>query len=135
VFVCNFWFVPGEYIIRLKQKTYHSARVQQRPGGQLGDHWKQESPPDTEKSPGVVNGLESGVTRLRLEEYFDRFNILRIYKEKEMADFRKWILALAVLALVFTFTGVASAQAGGVSGEGTALTCQAGTAVPPQLRT
>jgi len=70
-----------------------------------------------------------------LEEYFDRFNILRIYKEKEMADFRKWILALAVLALVFTFTGVASAQAGGVSGEGTALTCQAGTAVPPQLRT
>jgi len=51
-----------------------------------------------------------------------------------MADFRKWILALSVLALVFTFTGVASAQ-GGVTGTGTALTCQAGTAVPPQLRT
>ncbi len=51
-----------------------------------------------------------------------------------MADFRKWILALAVLTLVFTFTGVASAQ-GGVGGLGTALTCQAGTAVPPQLRT
>jgi hypothetical protein len=47
-----------------------------------------------------------------------------------MADFRKWILALSVLALVFT--GVASAQ---VSGEGTAITCVAGTAVPPQLRT
>ena len=28
-----------------------------------------------------------------------------------MADFRRWILAFAVLALVFTFTGVASAQA------------------------
>jgi hypothetical protein len=51
-----------------------------------------------------------------------------------MADFRKWILALSVLALVFTFTGVASAQ-GGVTGEGTNLICQAGTAVPPQLRT
>jgi len=48
-----------------------------------------------------------------------------------MADFRKWILALSVLALVFT--GVASAQ-GGVSGEGTNLVCVAGTAVPPQLR-
>jgi hypothetical protein len=51
-----------------------------------------------------------------------------------MADFRKWILALSVLALVFTFTGVARAQ-GGVTGLGTALTCQAGTAVPPQIRT
>jgi hypothetical protein len=48
-----------------------------------------------------------------------------------MADFRKWILALSVLALVFT--GVASAQI--TSGEGTATTCVAGTAVPPQLRT
>lgn len=48
-----------------------------------------------------------------------------------MADFRKWILALSVLALVFT--GVASAQI--TSGEGTAITCVAGTAVPPQLRT
>jgi len=50
-----------------------------------------------------------------------------------MADFRKWILALSVLALVFT--GVASAQSGGVTGEGTNLVCVAGTAVPPQLRT
>jgi len=45
-----------------------------------------------------------------------------------MADFRKWILALSVLALVFT--GVASAQV-----NATPLTCQAGTANPPQLRT
>lgn len=50
-----------------------------------------------------------------------------------MADFRKWILALSVLALVFT--GVASAQVGGVGGEGSNLVCTAGTAVPPQLRT
>jgi hypothetical protein len=49
-----------------------------------------------------------------------------------MADFRKWILALSVLALVFT--GVAGAQ-GGVGGVQTLMTCVAGTAVPPQLRT
>jgi len=47
-----------------------------------------------------------------------------------MADFRKWILALAVLALVFT--GVASAQ---VTGTVQQMICVAGTAVPPQLRT
>jgi len=47
-----------------------------------------------------------------------------------MADFRKWILAVFVLALVFT--GVASAQ---VNNAATPMTCVAGTAVPPQLRT
>ncbi|MGO9008907.1 MAG: hypothetical protein ACLQPN_02305 [Bryobacteraceae bacterium] len=47
-----------------------------------------------------------------------------------MADFRKWILALSALALVFT--GVANAQ---VSGVAAPMTCVAGTAVPPQLRT
>jgi len=46
-----------------------------------------------------------------------------------MADFRKWILALTVLALVFT--GVATAQ--GVNEN--PLNCQAGTGQPPQLRT
>ncbi len=47
-----------------------------------------------------------------------------------MADFRKWILALSVLALVFT--GVASAQVTG--GQTTAIQCTASAAVPPQLR-
>jgi hypothetical protein len=64
-----------------------------------------------------------------LEENFDRFNIA-IYKEKEMVDFRRWITALAVLAL---FTGLASAQVGGI-GPGGALTCVATVAVPPALR-
>jgi hypothetical protein len=64
-----------------------------------------------------------------LEENFDRFNIA-IYKEKEMVDFRRWITALAVLAL---FTGLASAQVGGI-GPGGALTCTATVAVPPALR-
>ena len=47
-----------------------------------------------------------------------------------MADFRKWILALSVLALVFT--GVASAQSGTL---GSAVSCTANSANPPQLRT
>jgi len=65
-----------------------------------------------------------------LEGRFDQFNILKIYKEKEMADFRKWILALSVLALVFT--GVASAQLTGQVN--TNMTCVAGASVPPQIR-
>jgi len=63
-----------------------------------------------------------------LKENFDRFNFA-IYKEKEMVDFRRWIIAAAVLAL---FAGLASAQ---VSGGGGQLSCTASVAVPPQLRT
>jgi len=63
-----------------------------------------------------------------LKENFDRFNFA-IYKEKEMVEFRRWITALAVLAL---FVGLASAQTTG--GAGGPLTCTASVAVPPQLR-
>jgi len=48
-----------------------------------------------------------------------------------MADFRKWVLALTVLVL---FAGLASAQVNNGSGGGTALSCTANAAVPPQLR-
>jgi hypothetical protein len=66
-----------------------------------------------------------------LRENFDRFNFA-IYKEKEMADFRKWITAFAVLAM---FAGLASAQInGGGGGGGTPLSCQATVTAPPQLR-
>jgi hypothetical protein len=63
-----------------------------------------------------------------LKENFDRFNFA-IYKEKEMADFRRWIIALAVLAL---FAGLASAQTGGTGG--TSLQCSANTSNTPTLR-
>jgi len=66
-----------------------------------------------------------------LEVNFDRFKISQLYKEKEMADFRKWILALTVLVL---FAGLASAQVNNGSGGGSALSCSANAAVPPQLR-
>jgi hypothetical protein len=66
-----------------------------------------------------------------LKEYFSRFNFA-LYKEKEMADFRRWFIVLAVLALT---AGLASAQIG-VAGSGTAgaLTCTANGAAIPQLR-
>jgi len=65
-----------------------------------------------------------------LEENFDRFKFFfEIYKEKEMTDFRRWILALAVLALC-----VAGANAQ-VTGTGNNFSCTAQNAsVTPLLR-
>jgi len=51
-----------------------------------------------------------------LKENFDRFNFA-IHKEKEMADFRKWIIVLFALTLV---AGLGSAQ---TIGSGTSMTC------------
>jgi len=48
-----------------------------------------------------------------------------------MVEFRRWITALAVLAL---FAGLASAQVGGPGTQGGPLTCTATVAVPPALR-
>jgi hypothetical protein len=64
--------------------------------------------------------------RLRFKENFDRFNNA-IYKEKEMADFRRWIPVLALLAIIIGTATVASAQQ-------SALSCIAGGAVIPELR-
>jgi hypothetical protein len=61
-----------------------------------------------------------------LRENFDRFNS-QIYKEKEMADFRRCIFAFAVVALLLGLLPTASAQVNGV-------TCTANAAVPPTLR-
>jgi hypothetical protein len=58
-----------------------------------------------------------------LRENFDRFNFA-IHKEKEMADFRRWILAFAALVLVLGSVAPASAQ----------VTCNASAAVIPTLR-
>jgi hypothetical protein len=65
-----------------------------------------------------------------LKENFDRFNFA-IYKEKEMVDFRRWIVAAAAVTL---FAGLASAQVPNGGGTGS-LACSASVAVPPQLRT
>jgi hypothetical protein len=60
-----------------------------------------------------------------LRENFDRFNFA-IHKEKEMADFRRWILAFAALVLVLGLVAPASAQNG--------LVCTATASVTPTLR-
>jgi len=65
--------------------------------------------------------------RLGLKENFDRFNS-QIYKEKEMADFRRCMYAFAVLALLLGLLPSANAQT--VNG----LICTANAAVPPTLR-
>jgi len=61
-----------------------------------------------------------------LKENFDRFNS-QIYKEKEMADFRKSMLAFAVVALLLGLIPTASAQVNGVQ-------CIANSGVPPTVR-
>jgi len=66
--------------------------------------------------------------RLRLKENFDRFNFA-IYKEKEMADFRRLLTALCLVAL---FVGLASAQ-GGING-GSTMACSTTTTVTPTVR-
>jgi hypothetical protein len=60
-----------------------------------------------------------------LRENFDPFNFA-IHKEKEMADFRRWILAFAALVLVLGSVVPASAQNG--------IVCTASAAVTPTLR-
>jgi hypothetical protein len=66
-----------------------------------------------------------------LKENFNRFNFA-LYKEKQMADFRRWIIALAVLALM---AGAASAQVGVASGSANSLlACVATAAGTPELR-
>jgi hypothetical protein len=63
-----------------------------------------------------------------LKENFDRFNFA-IYKEKEMADFRRLFTALCLVAL---FVGLASAQ-GGIN-SGSTMACSTTTTVTPQVR-
>jgi hypothetical protein len=66
-----------------------------------------------------------------MKENFDRFKFA-LYKEKEMPEFRKWITALAGLAL---FAGLASAQVGPATPNNTgAFTCTSNAAVTPTLR-
>jgi len=62
---------------------------------------------------------------------FDRFNFA-FYKEKEMADFRRWMTALAIVAV---FASLASAQVGiGGGSNFNTFTCGLQNTVTPQLR-
>jgi len=66
-----------------------------------------------------------------LKENFDRFNFA-LYKEKQMADFRRWFTVLAVLAVMALS---ASAQVGVANGSANSLlACVATAAGTPELR-
>ena len=66
-----------------------------------------------------------------MKENFDRFKFFEIYKEKEMTDFRRWILALAVLALC---VAGANAQVTGGNGGGNFQCTAANASVTPTVR-
>jgi hypothetical protein len=66
-----------------------------------------------------------------LKENFDRFNFA-LYKEKQMADFRRWFTVLAVVAVMAMS---ASAQVGVANGSANSLlACVATAAGTPELR-
>jgi hypothetical protein len=66
-----------------------------------------------------------------LKENFDRFNFA-LYKEKQMADFRRWFTVLAAIA-VLAFA--ASAQVGSISGSSAGgLACTATAGGTPEMR-
>src|SRR5277367_5362218 len=69
-------------------------------------------------------------SRLRLKKRTS-INSINFHKEKEMADFRKWFLAFAVVALLLGMGTSANAQIG----LGTpSFQCTANAAVPPIVR-
>jgi hypothetical protein len=70
------------------------------------------------------------IRRLRLQKRTSINSISHFHKEKEMADFRKWLLAFAVVALLFC-TGTANAQFN--QGQ-TAFTCIANAGTPVIVR-
>src|ERR1700722_9657775 len=73
--------------------------------------------------------MTSVYSRLRLKKITSINSISDFHKEKEMVDFRKWLLALAVVGLLLAVSSsTASAQVGGNS-----FTCEV-TAVPNIVR-
>src|SRR5215831_18655330 len=75
----------------------------------------------------VLERTGEGRLRLRLNKRTSINSQLKLHKEKEMADFRKWIYALAVVALLAGFTVPVSAQA-------PPFQCIANAGVPPIVR-
>ncbi len=75
--------------------------------------------------------LTSALSRHRLNERTSINSISKLHKEKEMADFRKWLFAFAVVALMLGSQVSASAQG---FGSAPAFACVANAGVPPIVR-
>jgi hypothetical protein len=97
-----------------------------QPSLKLG--WREARIPEVKSESG--SRLRESRLRLRLKKRTSINSIPRIYKEKEMADFRKWFYALAVVALFAGLSTPASAQGTGTS----AVTCNNGGATTPIVR-
>ena len=65
------------------------------------------------------------------QENFHQFKFQQLHKEKEMADFRKWLFAFAVVALMLGLQVPANAQGFGTA---PAFACVANAGVPPIVR-
>src|SRR5271165_1375891 len=76
-------------------------------------------------------GTNVDLSRHRLNKRTSINSIRNIHKEKEMADFRKWLFAFAVVALIMGLQVPASAQG---FGNAPAFTCVANAGVPPIIR-
>jgi hypothetical protein len=98
--------------------------VEQSSGDQpsLKSGWREARIPEVKSEM-----LRESRLRLRLKKRTSINSIPRIYKEKEMADFRKWFYALAVVALLAGLSIPAAAQ-------GTAVNCINGGATTPIVR-
>jgi len=67
--------------------------------------------------------------RLRLKKITSINSQTKLHKEKEMADFRKWLMAFAIVALMLGLQVSGNAQT-----LGSAFTCVANAGVPPIVR-
>jgi hypothetical protein len=76
--------------------------------------------------------MAPGKQRLRLPRELRSIQILHLHKEKEMADFRKWLMAFAVITLLLGFGTAALAQ--GTIGQNAPVTCVASNGAPKQVR-
>jgi len=78
----------------------------------------------------LIQFVTDVVSRSRLNERTSiNSNKSQLHKEKEMADFRKWLFAFAVVALMLGLQVTASAQA-----NAPAFACTANAGVPPIVR-
>jgi hypothetical protein len=76
----------------------------------------------------IIQFMTVVISRYRLNERTSINSKLKLHKEKEMADFRKWLFAFAVVALMLGLQVSASAQ------NAPAFTCNANAGVPPLVR-
>jgi hypothetical protein len=85
----------------------------------------------TGRRTGIAEMISPSDDRLNERTSINSKFSSQLHKEKEMADFRKWLFAFAVVALMLGLQAPASAQGFGTT---PAFTCVANAGVPPIVR-